>query len=332
MSTVATTVVVVPREAHSPTVETLHALFAAETGPSRLVVVDAGSPRGIRRQLEALAAERDFTLLRSDAPLTGNEARNLAMSHVCTEFVVFLDNDTLVHPGWLEALERCAVETDAWLVSPVVLWGPEDRVEIHFAGGMSRIVDDAAGRRFEEHSSLMHHPAAAVASLTRARSEFMELHCLLCRVAPLRALDSPFDEGLVAGREHSDLTLRLAELGGSAWVEPAVVVRYPWPKQLRPSDYPFYLARWSSEWAERTFDRFNSRWGLTDTTIDDKFLRGHLDRRLGSVRARSRRQRFARRARRAVDRVVTPLAVRRCDRQRARARPPRVLRRASWDR
>ncbi len=143
MTTPASTIVVVGREAFSPTPEMLLRIRRHTRDPLRVVVVDGGSPTPIRQRLEALAREHDFTLIRRDALVTANESRNLGLKHVDTEFVVFIDNDTLVDAGWLEGLERCARETGAGAVSPVVLSGPTGREEIHFAGGTCHIDSEA---------------------------------------------------------------------------------------------------------------------------------------------------------------------------------------------
>ena len=330
-----TTIAVVPRESYSGTPKMLDALVAHTPQPRRVVVVDGGSPRSVLRQLERLASACDFTLIHREAASTSNEARNQAMRHVTTEYVCFVDNDTFVNDGWLAGLERCADETGAWLVAPAVLWGRRDRWEIHYAGGSCRIVSDSGARRLEEHNPYMHRPVAALAELSRAPTEYVETHCLLARVEALQRV-GPFDEALIAAREHTTLSLQVSALGGGIWLEPSVVVRYPWPKRNTLADYRFYLPRWSDDWAERSFRRFNERWALSDLAIDDVYFQGHLDRRLevrddpgNDLRARSRR--LVRRVRRRLDSVVTPLAVKASDRRRARAGPASVLHRASWD-
>ena len=330
-----TTIAVVPRESYSVTPRMLEALMAHTPSPRRVVVVDGGSPRKVWRRLERLASAWDLTFVHRDAVITSNEARNLAMRHVDSEYVCFLDNDTFVDDGWLAGLERCADETGAWLVAPAVLWGRRDRWEIHYAGGSCRIVGDVESRRFDEHNTYMHRPVHVLSEHTRSRTEYVEAHCLLARVDALRRI-GPFDECLVAAREHSTLSLQVRALGGEIWLEPSVVVRYPWPKRNTLADYRFYLPRWSDEWAERSFRRFNETWHLTDLGIDDIFRAGHLDRRLerrpepgNGLRARS--QHFVLRVRRGVDLVVTPLAVKVCDRRRARLGPARALHTASWD-
>jgi GT2 family glycosyltransferase len=301
--------------------------------PLRVVAVDGGAPRSVRADLERLAARHDFTLIRSDAEISGNEARNLAAPHVSTEFVVLLDNDTLVPRGWLTALERRARETGAAAVSPAVVWGRDDNWEIHFAGGESRIRDDHGARRYEERNSFIHRAVNELAAMPVAPTRYLELHAVLLRADAFHAL-VPLDERYIAARDHADMWLELDARGERALVDPAVVVRYP-RARLRPIDYPFYLPRWSDAWGERSYEVFNREHRLTDDSIDDVFRAGHRTRRFEgawrwptghSVTARGTRQVV-----RAIDAVATPTAVWWSDRRRARAGAARIVHMASWD-
>ena len=310
-------------------------LVANAATPYRLVIIDGGSPPHVARAIETLAVRHDFTLVRSDTLLTSNEARNLGMRHVVTEFVVFMDNDTLVSPGWLTALEQCARETDAPLVAPVVLAGAPGAWEIHAGGGDAHIEGDGPTRRFLEDNARSIIRPAELDDAPRQPSEFVELHCLLGRTDLVEQV-GPFDEGLIAGREHSDLVLRIAENTPNAPVlEPAVAVQYSSRKRLTPHDWAFYLPRWSEEWASATFAHFNEQWQLHDTTVDALFQRGNLARRLHDryrprTGARLWGWRAVRHARRALDRIATPAALTVADRARARRGPARVVYRASW--
>ena len=109
----------VPREAFSQTKRSLETIYARTKGPFKLVCIDGGSPPIVKQYLEQASREKGFVLLRTDDYLIPNHARNLVLDHVNTEYVVFVDNDVLVAPGWLDALVRCADETGAWLVGPL---------------------------------------------------------------------------------------------------------------------------------------------------------------------------------------------------------------------
>jgi len=327
MTVPRTTIVVVPRETHSVWVRML-ARLRENTDPSvPVVVVDGGSPSRVRRHLERIAEREGFSLIRSESVLSSNEARNEGARFVHTELVAFLD-DTMVMPGWLPPLEQCLAETGGALVSPVVLAQRSGNWVIHDAGGIARIVGEGAARRLEELNEHAGQPETAVRQLTRTRTEFQELHCLLVRAEALREIGG-FDEGFLAGREYSDINLRMAAAGHAAWVEPRVVVRFAEPRLLRPSDVALYLARWSDEWARASYTHFNRKWELGDTTADDHYLAGRLNQRLRSPPRPSggvhlTAWRFRRRLHRAADRIVTPLVLRSHERRRAAAPPPRL--------
>ena len=328
-----TTIVVVEHESFSSTITTLATLVAHTAEPRRVIMVDSGAPRATRRRLGRFAAEHDITLLRSDTLLNANEERNVALQHVETEYVAFVDNDCIVPRGWLSALEQCALETGAAIVSPVITWGPVDNVTIHYAGGVTRIADDGEVRRLERQD-LMFHGLDELASLQRAPTTALEIHCVLVRTDVLRRI-VPLDESLMTVRDHIDLGMRVLADGGSIWLEPAVIVSYLWPKPLTLHDSVFYFARWSEEWIERSHASFNARWHITVPSLDDEQRHAYRRRRLyrepwpPGWRGRAARTRF--RARVRFDRFCTPLIVRHFDRQRARATPPRVVHAATWD-
>ena len=126
----------------------------------------------------------------------------------------------------------------------------------------------------------MHQPVSAVGDLVRELTELVELHCLLARRECLERI-GPFDEAFVAGREETDLSLLAEQRGWTAWLEPGVVVGYPSPKRLRPSDYLYYLPRWSDAWSDRSFRAFHQKWGLGDHATGERFQQGHRMRRIG---------------------------------------------------
>jgi GT2 family glycosyltransferase len=322
----------IERECYSSTITALETLVAHTPEPRRIVVIDSGAPRSTRRRLERFVAEHDITLVASDTFLNANEERNLALSYVDTEYVAFVDNDSIVPNGWLSALERCARETEAALVAAVITWGRPGDVTIHYAGGVTRIADDHGVRRLESRD-LMGHGLEELASLERASTTALETHCVLGRTDALRRI-GPLDESLMTVRDHIDFALRLAADGGAIWLEPAVVAHYLWPKRLKWRDLIFYNAHWSDEWIERSHASFNATWHVTVASLDEWFRNTYQSRRLrrepwpAGWRGRVARTRFRVRVR--LDRLGTPLIVRHLDRQRARARPARVVHAATW--
>jgi glycosyltransferase involved in cell wall biosynthesis len=127
------TIAVVPREQWGVVRTSLESIFEHTPESFELIYVDGGSPPDASRWLREESERRGFRLLRSDGYLTPNQARNWALRHAHGRYIVFVDNDLIVSPGWLSAMLTCAEETGAWAVGPLYLEGdPTDDV-IHMA-------------------------------------------------------------------------------------------------------------------------------------------------------------------------------------------------------
>ena len=260
------TVAVIPRERWSAATRSLESVLAHTARDVPIVLIDAGTPPDVRRRLaRRLAARPDVTRLRTGAYLAPNRARNLAAAHVRTPYVVFVDNDVLVAPGWLEALVDCADATSAWAVGPLCQQGPWRADEVHLAGGEARIEGEAGARRLVERQAHLGARVADVrASLVRRATELVEFHAVLVRRDALAALGG-LDEDLRSVGEHTDFCLRVREAGGGIWFEPGAAVTYLRPDRLMAADLEFYVVRWSPAWNRRSRERFAARWGLPVT-------------------------------------------------------------------
>ena len=232
------TVVVVLRERFGLTQRSLEDLYEHTTLPFHLIYVDAGSPTSVRHYLEAAAAQRQFQLIQVDRFLSPNEARNLAQRHVRTKYVVFLDNDILLTPRWLEKLVRCAEETGAWVVGPLYLIGELSAQTIHMAGGVAHVTEQGGQRIFYDEHLLADSPLPGTrASLHRRPCDYVEFHCALVRNEVFERL-GPLDEQLLSVHEHIDLGLLVRAAGGSVYIEPRSVITYVPPPpcdSARPS-------------------------------------------------------------------------------------------------
>ena len=256
------TVAVVPRERFSSALAALETLYASTREPYRLIYVDGGSPPRVRRALERASRERGFRLLRTPGYLSPNRARNLALREVTTRYVVFIDNDAFVTPGWLEALVRCAETTGAALCAPLTLIGPLEHGNIHVASGECRILREGGRNVFVD---VHHHSGDRLsqvrASLHRCPTEIVEFHCMLARRETLEKL-GPLDEGLSSLFEHCDLSLSVRRAGGALWFEPESVVAYHPATNLRWSDLRYFNLRWSDPWNRASLARFQEKWQL----------------------------------------------------------------------
>lgn len=256
------TIVVVPRERFSYTKQSLESVYENTTSPFSLVYVDGGSPAKVKRYLEAESQRKGFHLVRTNRYLSPNQARNLGLQKVDSKYVVFLDNDVIVTPGWLDALVQCAEDTGAWAVGPLYLEGPLSSQVIHMAGGKVLIKEVDGKRMIQSKMRFFTKRVPDIQSqLIREPTDYVEFHCMLLRREAFERIGL-LDEKLLSSREHIDVGLSVKKAGGSIYIEPASVVTYMVPTSVTLSDIPYLMLRWSEAWNRATIDHFQSKWDL----------------------------------------------------------------------
>ena len=256
------TVICVPRDHYHDAVRSLDALLQQSAAPFELVYVLGRAPQDVRDQVRREAARVGFTLIERDRHLVPNHARNLAMADVDTEYVVFLDNDAIVTPGWLSSLLACADETGAALVGPLQLIGPLEKGIVHLAGGFIEIDDSVSPRPIRRtHRYQWRRVDQLPVPLDRERCDFAEYHCVLARTDVLRAI-GPLDERLLTVREVEDLAFQVAAHGGEVWFEPESLVTFAPPTSLRWSEVGFISRRWGERANRQSFEYFLDKYDL----------------------------------------------------------------------
>jgi len=259
------TIVVVPRERFSCTQASLESIYTHTTLPFELVYVDGNSPKQVQTYLQEQAIAKGYQLIRTDAYLYPNQARNIGLAAVKTKYVVFIDNDVIVSPGWLEALVNCAEETGAAVVGPLMCQHEPLHEEIHFAGGESHIWVDPKGRRRLREK--MYHQGQKVtklrSQLERQPTELAEFHCVLVRRDIFDRLGT-LDELLFNTKEHLDFCMSVRALGETVYFEPACLVTYVPGPPLEWSDLHYYMLRWSNAWTLGSLHRLRDKWELAE--------------------------------------------------------------------
>lgn len=269
MSDAQATVVVVPRDHWSDTVESLESVLAHTEPPYDLVVVDGGSPRATAHYLRGASARAGFRLVRTEYLLSPNRARNLGAAGVATRYVAFIDNDVVVAPGWLRALVECAEETGASVVSPLNFEGRPLHTRVHFSGGAAGVaLAGDAGRaerrlvdRIEKDDDPRRRPTGCA-----------EFHCMLVRRESFERVGG-LDERMLSTRENLDFCMAIAGAGGSIWLEPRSRITYLPPDPLRLADLPYFALRWSDAWDLASFRHFRDKWDLAEDAYFEKQYR-----------------------------------------------------------
>ena len=278
------TIVVSPRERFSYARESLESIYANTNYPFSLVYVNGNSPGYVRNYLQKKSQEENFELIRTEEYLSPNQARNIGLAAVKTKYLVFIDNDVYVEPGWLEKLVNCAEETDSTVVCPLVCIGQEHYSKIHLAGGEARIVieakDEQIRRKVHEKHYFVNRPVADVKNqLQRRQCEFAEFHCMLVRTEIFQTIGQ-LDRKLLSTREHIDFCLTVTNAGGTIYCEPDSVVTYVHNSGFELSDLPYFMLRWSDAWEVKSLKHFRKKW---DVNKKDKYFKKRY-KRLGHRR------------------------------------------------
>ncbi|GGA39580.1 glycosyltransferase family 2 protein [Okeania sp. KiyG1] len=260
------TIVVSPRERFSYTRQSLESIYENTKYPFSLVYVDGGSPKNIKKYLETQSTEKGFQLIITEHYLSPNQARNIGLKEVKTKYIVFIDNDVNVAPGWLEKIIKCAAETEATVVCPLVCIGKNLHQKIHLAGGEARIELQIKGDKLlhkvhEKHYFVNRLVADVQDKLQRQKCEFAEFHCMLVKTSIFDEIGC-IDEGLLNTREHIDFCLTVTKAGGTIYCEPNSVVTYVPGPPFVFSDIPFFMLRWSDEWELASLEYFVDKWDL----------------------------------------------------------------------
>lgn len=279
------TIIISPRERFSFTQQNLESIYKHTQIPFELIYIDGGSPKAVQSYLTQQAVTKGFRLIRSEHYLAPNQARNLALPYIQTEYVLFVDNDVLVSSGWLDSLLQCADETQATVVCPLTCIGKNVNEIIHLAGGEARIQeeqneDGSIIRKVHEKHYFVNRPVVEVQDqLHRRQCEFAEFHCMLVRHKIFTVLGQ-LDEQLLSTREHIDFCMSVTNQGGTIYCEPASVVTYVPELPLNWADLSFFFLRWSDAWEVSSLEYFQQKWNLT---LKDKYFKKRY-KRLGHRR------------------------------------------------
>jgi GT2 family glycosyltransferase len=272
------TIVVVPRERLSFAERCIASIFENTSIPFNFVYVSGGVPKQARDFLDKESSQKGFRLLIEQDYLSPNQARNLALPHVNTRYVVFLDNDTLLTKGWIERLLKCAEERDAAIVGPLYLIGEFDRAIIHMAGGRLHHEESGDKHILVDEQFLFDTPISeARMRLRQQPCDYVEFHCMLVRTEMFDRVGL-MDEQLPCLHEERDFCLSTAAAGGKIYIEPKSVVTYVPPPPCESWDLPYFMLRWSDTWIHASVRHFNQKWGVETvrhiSDLSDDFAEG----------------------------------------------------------
>lgn len=288
--------IVGPRERFSSTQASLESIYQDTNYPFDLIYVDVCSPEPIQRYLEDQSRRKRFKLLRTEYYVSPTQAKNVGLRYLLNQtkdeykYVVFIENDVLVRPGWLTKLVECAEETGATVVGPLTCIGKPLHQVIHNAGGKSYItteIKDGQTRRYIYQSAALTGKAVTDVAdkLHRKKTDYVEFHCMLVQTAVFAKVGL-LDEGMLATREHIDFCFMVTQTGGSIYSEREAVVTtdtigietnqkglVDWfgavqLPDFKWSDLYYFMLRWNDAWDLASLHHLRDKWHLSE---DDYF-------------------------------------------------------------
>lgn len=251
------TIVVMPRDRYSTIEQCLECIFEHTLEPFDLIVIVGGAPDHIRKKLEDSYSSKARFIFKPEF-MNGAQMRNMALPLVKTRLAVFIDADVFVRRNWLTPLIRCQGETDAGLVSPIIL---EKDEKVH-TGGNILFISHKNGRAFgyrELRYSLQH--VDETTNIPRQEMDFGEIHCQLVVVQDALKLGI-YDERL---RECHDLDsgLTLKKAGRKMMLEPKSIVYFLNPYFIFDlDDVKFYLWKWDLNAGKESLHHFYEKWKI----------------------------------------------------------------------
>ncbi len=259
------TIIVVPRERFSCSKQALETIYEHTDLPFCLIYVDGGSPPQVKKYLEQYSSEKGFKLIRNESYLYPNQARNIGLAEVDTKYVVLIDNDVVVSPGWLSELVKCSEDTNASVVGPLTCIGQPIHQIIHSGGMELNITVSTDGERsIHQKVGFANELISNVSSsLKRYQCNCVEFHCVLIRTNIFQKTGF-LDEKLLNTREHIDFCLMVSQAGGSIYCEPSAIVTYIPASSFKLFDLPFFILRWNNDWELTSLQHFRQKWNLDD--------------------------------------------------------------------
>jgi GT2 family glycosyltransferase/glycosyltransferase involved in cell wall biosynthesis len=229
------------------TVECIEALHRASSELIReIVVVDNGSDDDEVAILRRHRRSRQFTLVEVGDNRYFSEGNNIGVDHTSTDYIVLLNNDAFVHPGWIETLAG-TMEKDPSIaaVGPMFLY-PDGRVQE--VGGVALATGDVVQIGKGSVWGPEHFDTVCAV-------DFCSAACLMMRRADYLQVGGLGFEWEPAYYEDTDLCLKLWTSCGKVVVNPLARVTHI--ESHTTSDRRLQLQNIS----EINRARFVSKWG-----------------------------------------------------------------------
>lgn len=249
------------------------------TSAREVIVVDDGSTDSTAAMLANLRDEDPRFHVVSHVANSGFAAAcNAGAGLARGESLVFLNNDTVPCPGWLDRLvEYTALHPEAAVVGARLL----------FPDGTVQHAGVTIGQDHNPHHLYVGFPAEHPAVNRSGRVPIVTAACMLVRKTAFDEAKG-FDTSYRNGHEDVDLCLRLADLNYQVhYCHQSVVVHYESATRGRQTvESAANGRRYRDEWAAKVESSDLARYiedGLVRVAYDDTSVRLHVDPLLGTA-------------------------------------------------
>ncbi|MFK7829101.1 MAG: glycosyltransferase family 2 protein [Congregibacter sp.] len=256
------TVVITPRDRYSQLEKCVSDLYAhTDENLFDLIVLDLGYPKAdLQMAIDYLQGRSNYRVI-DYGMIIPMDAMRRVRDEICTDYAVFMDNDSRVLSDWLAPLLETAEATGAAVISPVVLEASGvdegDDIRTHLFSTELRVLDVEDEAFLIEHKTFRRSLPDDLPKEPTETQAF-ELHCVMFRNDALQELELPS----MTIREHLDIGMQLRAKGLKLIVEPRSRVLFDnLGTRARLSDLRFFNLRWNGQITEKSSRLFEQRWG-----------------------------------------------------------------------
>jgi len=255
------TVVITPRDRYTGIGACIENVYRCTPQPFKLVVADAGYPAALRGEMERAISGKTNAEIVTLGRVIPMEVMAQVRSGISTPYVMHLDNDSDVTPGWLPPLLETAAETGAAIINPLTLEraGVDEGEDLrcHLYTSDIRVVDVGGTPYLIENKHFRRTPWREIPAEVR-ETETFELHGVMFETAALQAIDIP----RMTIREHIDISMQLRAMGRRQVVEPRSVVEFDnLGTRAALHDLQYFNHRWNDRIMRASSELFFERWG-----------------------------------------------------------------------
>lgn len=255
------TIVITPRDRYSGIGRCIDNLYRCTPEPFKLIVVDNEYPREHRRDMErALKGKTNATIV-DHGLVIPMESLARVLPDVDTPYLMHLDNDTDVTPGWMPPLLETFGETGAAIVNPLTMEraGVDSGAELrcHLYTSDIRVVEVDGEPYLIENKHFRRALFEEIPKETRLCETF-ELHGVMFETAALKQIDIP----PMTIREHIDISMQMHAIGRKQVTDPRSIMEFDnLGTRAELGDLRYFNLRWNRGITQASSDLFYKRWG-----------------------------------------------------------------------